>query len=302
MVMDLYIILILAIFGAVLGSFAGATVWRLRARQLQYDKNNGEEYDKAEFKQLRSLKNGFGATDRSHCLHCNHVLAWYDLLPIISWLSTRGLCRYCKKPIGWFELLIELMTAGLFVLSYVLWPFMLMTTLEWAQFVVWLVVLTGLIIVFWYDLKWFLVLWITIAPLLVLSAVFLLLAYINGGYDSAIFLEALTGVVILAGLYWLLWAISGGAWVGLGDAQIGAVLGLLLLDWQKAFLALLLANAIGTLIVLPGLLTGKIGRKTAIPFGPLLIAGALISFFFGAVIIEWFTTDFSLFLAELLYP
>lgn len=302
MVMNLYIILILAIFGAVLGSFAGATVWRLRARQLQYDKDNGEEYDKTEFKQLRSLKNGFGTNDRSHCLHCNHSLAWYDLLPVMSWLSTKGTCRYCKKAIGWFELLIELMTACLFVLSYLLWPFMLMTTLEWAQFIVWLVALTGLIIVFWYDLKWFLVLWITIAPLLVLAVLFLLLAYINGGYDNSIFLEALTGVVVLAGLYWLLWAVSKGTWVGLGDAQIGAVLGLLLLDWQKAFLALLLANAIGTLIVLPGLITGKIGRKTAIPFGPLLIAGALISFFFGGVIIEWFTTDFSLFLAELLYP
>lgn len=291
----------LLVFGACFGSFAGATIWRLRARQLAYDKKHGEEVDPVEFKHLKSLANSFGADDRSHCLHCGHMLAWYDLLPIVSWLSVGGKCRYCKKPIGWFELIIELMTAILFAVSYIFWPFSLDGWLEWLRFGIWLAILIGLIIIFWYDAKWFLVLSVTIWPLIVLAGVFVVISYVLEPTQFNI-LSLLGSIGILAGLYWSLWIFSKGQWVGLGDAQIGVILGLVLLDWQKAFLALLLANAIGTAIVIPGLLTKKVTRKTAVPFGPLLITGALISMLFGTSILGWFSSDFSLFLAKLLYP
>ncbi len=299
--MQLITTLTLAFFGAVFGSFAGATVWRLRAKQLQYDQKNGEDINTREYKRLKPLVNGFGAKDRSRCLHCKHTLAWYDLLPLASWASTGGKCRYCHAPIGWFEPLIELMTAALFVLSYLAWPFALATPLAWLQFGVWLAILVGLVIVFWYDAKWFLVLWLTIWPLLVLGVLFATLHYLQHPSVSLL-LNTLGAVALLAGLYWLLWAVSKGKWVGLGDAQIGAVLGLVLMDWQKAFLTLLLANAIGTAIVIPGLLSGKLSRNSAVPFGPLLIAGALISFFWGSAMIGWFMTDFSLVLGRLFYP
>ncbi len=299
--MQVFWTLCLSIIGLCFGSFAGATVWRLRAKQLEYDKKQGEPVDSKEYKRLRTLQDGFGAHDRSRCLSCNHTLAWYDLLPIVSWVSTRGKCRYCKRPIGWFEPLIELTTALIFVLSYLLWPFGFAGSLQIGFFVLWLAILVGLTIIFWYDSKWFLVLWVTIWPLLILAAIFALLQYaIN---PEIVTLQSVAGsIAILAGLYWFLWALSGGTWVGLGDAQIGAVLGLILADWQKAFLALLLANAIGTIIVIPGLLSKKLTRKSAIPFGPLLISGAFISFLVGNSIIAWFTGDFSSFLARLLYP
>ena len=299
--MQLITWLALCVFGAVFGSFAGATVWRLRAKQLQYDQKNGEPVNKAEYKRLKPLLNGFSVKDRSRCLSCQHTLAWYDMLPLVSWLSTGGRCRYCKTLIGGFELMIEIMTATLFVLSYVYWPFTLASPLAWLQFGVWLAVVVGLVVIFWYDAKWFLVLWVTIWPLLLLGLVFVALAYAQAP-SSSMLLSTAAAVVLLAGLYWLLWAVSKGRWVGLGDAQIGAVLGLVLLDWQKAFLALILANAIGTMIVLPALLTKKISRSSAVPFGALLITGALVSFFWGSAIIAWFTVDFSLWLGKLMYP
>ena len=298
--MDVMIVLSLVVFGAVLGSFAGATVWRLRAKQLIYDKAHGEAVDAAEYAHLSVLKNGFSANDRSRCLACKHQLAWYDLLPALSWLSTAGKCRYCTRAIGWFEPAIEIMTAGLLVLSYLLWPFALQNGVHWGIFLLWLVLIVNLVIVFWYDAKWYIVLEVTMWPLWVGSALFAILAYVTYGPYSLLSLAG--SVAILAGLYWGLWAISRGKWVGLGDAQIGIALGLLLMDWKKAFLALILANAIGTLVVLPGLLTKKLSRTSAVPFGPLLIAGALISFFCGSAIITWFTSDFSLFLARVLYP
>src|SRR6478609_4310093 len=94
---------ILGVFGLLFGSFAGASVWRLRAWQLVADKKAGDEdVDEAELKQLKPLTKATFRTDRSRCLHCGHELAWYDLLPLASWLSTGGKCRYCRKPIGYF--------------------------------------------------------------------------------------------------------------------------------------------------------------------------------------------------------
>ena len=149
----IYTALILA--GLSLGSFAGASVYRLRARQLVEDKKAGEKVDAKEFKRLKPLSDVSTRRDRSRCLHCGHTLAWYDLLPLVSWLSLKGKCRYCKASIGRFEPVIELSMMAVFVLSYALWPFELSTPLAIAQFVLWLAASVGLAILFVYDLRWF---------------------------------------------------------------------------------------------------------------------------------------------------
>ena len=109
------IAIVCGVFGLVLGSFAGAQVWRLRARQLVADKKAGESYDKAEYKKLSPLLKGKKQQDRSRCLSCGHQLGLRDLIPLISWLSTRGRCRYCDKRIGYFEPLMELSLAVAFM-------------------------------------------------------------------------------------------------------------------------------------------------------------------------------------------
>ena len=113
---NVVIYLALILTGLCLGSFAGAMVWRLRARQLSEDKAHHEEYDKDEYQRLKKLTTGGAAHDRSRCLHCSYVLRWYDLIPLVSWLSLRGKCRQCHIPIGYLEPLIELGVALLFVL------------------------------------------------------------------------------------------------------------------------------------------------------------------------------------------
>ena len=86
----------------------------------------------------------------------------------------------------------------------------------------------------------------------------------------------------------MLWRVSAGRWVGFGDVKLGVALGLLLANWQLAFLALFLANLIGTLLVLPGLVMKKVTRETQVPFGPLLIVGFGLSLLFGAQFFLWF--------------
>jgi prepilin signal peptidase PulO-like enzyme (type II secretory pathway) len=97
-------------------------------------------------------------------------------------------------------------------------------------------------------------------------------------------------VMILSGLYWLLYIISKGNWIGFGDIKLGVGLALMLADWRLALVTLFMANLIGCLLVAPGLITGKLKRSSHIPFGPLLIIGFIIARLFSATIFNAFNT------------
>lgn len=275
----------LVLFGLCLGSFAGASVWRLRARQLEEDKAEGEKVDAKEYRQLKQLRSINKLKDRSRCLHCGHELAWYDLLPLVSWLSLKGKCRYCRASIGRFEPLIELSVAIFFVLSYVLWPYDLSTTLAVTQFILWLAAGVGLAILFAYDLKWFLLPNSVMFSVIGIGAVSAIVVLLQAQDVVAALVSLLSSIFILSGLYLLIYVISKGQWIGFGDIKLGLALALLLADWRLALLALFAANLIGCLIVIPGMLAGRITRTTRIPFGPLLILGMIVAAFAGDYIV-----------------
>ena len=281
---SILLLLMLAFFGATFGSFAGAQVWRLRARQLLADSKRGFGVDAKEKKRLKPLQVRRVTNDRSMCLDCHHQLKWFDLIPVVSWLSTAGRCRYCKHRIGLFEPFIELMMALLFVASYIFWPFPLVSVSSWVLFIIWLMSLVVLVVLFVYDYRW------QILPLsyniiyIVLTALILAIRISLGDVDI---FSAIGAVMILGGLYALLYAISKN-WVGDADRLLGVGLGLALADWRLAFMALFLANLIGCIVVLPGIIIGRLSPRSTVALGPLLIVGMLIAFFFGEQIIQAF--------------
>lgn len=289
---QLFIYAALLLFGLCMGSFAGAIVWRLRARQLVEDKAEGEVVDKKELNTLLPLTKTSLTSDRSRCLDCGHGLVWYDLIPIVSWVSTGGTCRYCHKKIGWFELLIEAGVAAFFLASYLLWPIPLHTSLDILQFGLWLVAGVLLAILFAYDLKWSILPDNVVFPLIGIAATIASLRLINSIDVMLELINLSVAVALLSGLYLLLWQVSRGAWIGFGDVKLGLGLALLLGRWELAFITLLLANMIGCIIVLPGLLMGKLTRSTHIPFGPLLIAGFAAAALLGRFVIERFSAVF----------
>lgn len=286
--MEFIIILGLAVLGLLLGSFAGATVWRLRARQLVEDKRDGEAVDSKELKRLTRLSGKSVRSDRSVCLHCGHQLAWYDLLPLISWLLLAGKCRYCGKFIGWFEPLIELGTAVFFVVSYIFWPHELAAVSDIALLGLWLAAGLGLIILLSYDAKWFLLPNRVMFPVIGIAATSAIIHIATSSSPLETLLSTMWACVILSGLYFALYILSKGEWIGFGDIKLGLALALLLADWRLALLALFMANLIGTMVALPALLSRKIGRNSRIPFGPLLVLGWLIAGLWGNAIIEWY--------------
>lgn len=284
----------LILAGLIVGSFNGATVWRLRARQLKEDKKFGEKVDKKEYDQLKNLLGKSVSNDRSMCLHCHHKLEWYDLIPLFSWVQLRGKCRYCHKPIGYMEPLIELGTAGFFLLSYLFWITPLETVFDWTNLVLWLVVGCGLIILLAYDTRWFLLPNRVTYPLFILSGIVALLRIATSSDAVSSLIDVILAVSILSGFYYVLYVVSKRQWIGFGDIKLGLVLALMLGNWQLAFLTLFLANLIGSFIVLPGLLAKKLERTSHIPFGPMLIVAYFISALFGEAIILWYFGIFAI--------
>lgn len=261
MVLD---VLLLGLLGAVMGSFVGALVWRL---------HEGRNF----------------VTDRSQCEHCSHKLGPLDLVPIFSWLWLRGRCRYCQQPIGWTTFLLEVGLAVLFVVSYMFWPLGFTALAAQVSFGIWLCYLVLLAALFVYDMKWLL---LPDKIVFVLIALGLIDAVLRVSLVSGenYLLYTLGGVVPVAGLYGLLYMVSKGRWVGFGDVKLGIFIGVVL-GWQKALLVLFLANILGFLFVVPGLLSQKLKRTSKVPFGPFLILGFLIAGLWGDLLINWYITN-----------
>lgn len=283
---ELMIYIALAMFGAVFGSFAAASVWRMRARQLDADKKAKEPYDHKEYTQLKKLLGKRVMNDHSQCLHCGKELRWFDLIPIVSWVALRGKCRYCHRPIGSFEVLMELGVAAFFVLSYMFWPNGIETNLDIVHFILWLIAGIIMSMLFAYDAKWFL---LPNSLVIALAVVGLGVVSIEAIQSQAVLstgISALASVAVLSGIYLLLWLVSRGRWVGFGDIKLGVGLGLLLINWELAVVAFFLANIIGFLFVVPLLLSKKVSRTSRIPFGPFLIIGTILALYAGWPIIR----------------
>lgn len=278
--MDILVIVTLALLGALLGSFAVAQVWRLRAQQLVEDKQQGESVDTKELKRLKGLLRPL-IQDRSECLSCHTRLAWYDLVPILSWLSLGGRCRYCKAPIGATEILAEVGLAAVFVISYIVWPYSLNSGGQVISFALWLVACVVGVILFAYDAKWYLLPFSLNITLMILGILYLgSQILLNGQELSVVSLGA--AVLLLGGLY-LLFSVFG--WVGMGDGILGIGLALFLSNWQLAFLTLFIANLLGCLMIIPLYIAKKLHPKAKIPFGPFLILATFISMLFGHYIL-----------------
>lgn len=276
----------LILLGLILGSFVNALVWRLRKQDEIAHPDVAEKSD-------RRLNRSFVKADlsisrgRSMCPHCHHTLAARDLVPVLSWVTLRGRCRYCKAPISWQYPLVELLTAVLFVLSYTFWPYGL-DAIGWAQFGAWLIFLVGFVALTVYDIHWQELPDRIVWPLVVLAfaqTVFLMVAKQS---DWHVFLWAALGVAVISGLFWLLFEVSKGNWIGFGDVKLGIVLGLLAGTPLAAMLVIFFASVLGTLASVPTLLKAKNKMQLHIPFGPFLISGLVIVYFFGSTIIDWY--------------
>lgn len=282
----------LFLLGSALGSFAAATVWRLRVRQLADDKKAGltiEVSEKTQVKRLATRSKTSALQDRSICLHCGRELRAYDLIPTVSWVSTRGKCRTCKNPIGKMEILAEVLVGAAFMVSYLVWPY-IFDTQGIVYFVIWCIILVLLAIHWMYDARWFLLLDRITILIIVLAVIFvsLRLADIPAPLLGGELLGLGITLAVLPGFYGLLYVISRGGWIGFGDVKLLVPFALMLPTWEYGVLLIFLANLIGCLVLLPAMVSKKLSRTSRVPFGPFLIAAFVITVLFGQNILDFY--------------
>lgn len=275
------IYVILGFLGLAFGSFINAFVYRLHEKLD--DDGNTKKISAKQKKDLSILKG------RSICPSCKHVLGASDLVPVFSWLFLRGKCRYCKKPISWQYPAVELITALLFVVSFVVWPGGLDNNWQIISFITWLVALIGLIALAVYDIKWMLLPNKIIYPFAAFVLVSLVVQMALGRSIKDLIGIGLA-LLVTAGVFWVLYVVSKGKWIGGGDVKLGLLTGLLLASLPLAFLYIFLASIFGMIYTLPLLATNRISPKSKIPFGPFLIAGCIAAVLWGQAIINWYTS------------
>lgn len=269
---------VLLIFGLALGSFVNALVWRLHEQEGQM--NIDDSVNKSNYDRQLSIAKG-----RSMCTHCHHQLAPIDLIPVISWVSLRGRCRYCQKAIGWQYPVVELFTASLFCFSYLVWPSGF-HELGIFEFIIWLISMTGLVALAVYDLKWFLLPNKIIFPLIGLALIQSMVV-IAVAHDMLGAAATIGGAVLVGGgIFYTLFQVSRGQWIGGGDVKLGFLLGLLVASPLASGLMIFVASLLGTILALPLLGFHRLQRSSHIPFGPFLIVATIIVRLLGGGIIR----------------
>lgn len=265
--------LIMIALGLCLGSFVNALVWRLHEQSGKKSKTKVD---------LSIIKG------RSVCVYCHRKLSSNDLIPVVSWVRLGGKCRYCHKKISLQYPAIELLTAILFIIAYVYWP---IDDLKYPviDFVLFGIFLMGVVIgiaLSVYDFKWRLLPDKLLMPLGYLGAAYTVSTVLTSSNVSAAALDTVLAVALSGGLFWVLYQVSGGKWIGGGDVKLGFVLGLFLLTPINAFLMIFLASVLGSLYALVLQVTGKYKKQMHIPFGPFLLISVYVLVLFGSNLIS----------------
>lgn len=212
---------------------------------------------------------------RSHCSACGHVLKAPDLVPIVSYLFTRGRCRYCKTRISPQYPFVEFAAGAVFVMA----GYCMTLHGDWLMLVRDLVVGSSLIMIFLYDVRYGLVPDVFVVPAAILAFG---VDVMRGGSIP----YAIVAGVVLGGFFWIQHVVSKGRWVGAGDISIGILLGLYL-GLARGLIALWIAYVVGAMVAIALLAYKKTTRQSRIPFGPFLVTGAFVALWFGDRIIGY---------------
>lgn len=221
---------------------------------------------------------------RSRCPKCGNLIAWYDNIPVFSWLVLRARCRHCQLPIPWRYPLIEIITALIWVAAA--WKYGY--GLEALRAATFGTLLLGIAVT---DAREYIIPDEFSIGGTAIGILFAFAALVIGPAPDPHALPWLQSLIGAASGFALLWAV---AWLGSkafgkdamggGDIKMMAMIGAFL-GWQGVLLTLFLGAVCGTIIFLPLKL---MGRDKLVPFGIFLALGAAACWIAGPALIEWY--------------
>jgi leader peptidase (prepilin peptidase)/N-methyltransferase len=245
------VIAIAALLGALLGSFLNVCVHRLPLEQSV-------------------------VTPRSRCPGCGQPIAWYDNIPLLSWLLLAGKCRGCRAAISVRYPLVEAAVAAIWGLA--VWRYWI--SVEAAAAAVFVTLLLGILL--------------TDARHMIIPDEFSL-GGVGMGFGFSLFaggispLQAVIGAVAGYGLLWVAGTVgtmlAGRDAMGGGDLKMMAMVGAFL-GWKGVLLTVFLGSLAGTIVFLPALIRRE--RHREIPFGVFLAGGAIAAMLVGDRLLAWY--------------
>lgn len=236
------------VFGLVLGSFLNVVIARLPER--------------------RSLW-----APRSACPACGAMIAWFDNVPLLSFIVLRGRCRACAAPIPWRYPIVELATAMLVTLAWIHFG-------PTAEFVAASALLVALLAITAIDLRH------QIIPDAITLPGILAGVTANVATRHISWAEVGLGIVLGGGVFFVIIVASRGG-MGAGDMKLGAMLGAFL-GWKITLVALLIGVLLGGVSAVALMALRIRGRRDAIPFGPFLAVGGAAALFWGEGVVQWY--------------
>lgn len=269
-----------------------------------------------------------GLNGRSYCESCKKKLTAKDLLPLVSFLTSHGRCRYCKVKLSNQYLVVEIVTAIMYCVIYLLVTSNHFTSADYLNnrlhildygFIIpllfyWIISIP-LIALFITDFKYGMLFdKITIPTILfvlgykILTIIYYVSTYyfrlksntfgtalINAGmvnnvakYATDIFLQTLAGSIGIGLFFLILIIVTKGRGMGGGDLKLGFLIGLLS-GWPNMVVSIFLGFLTGALFSIILLLAKRKGLRQTIPFGPFLIIACFIIMFFGNQLFGWYT-------------
>ncbi|MEO5800517.1 MAG: prepilin peptidase [Gemmatimonadales bacterium] len=216
---------------------------------------------------------------RSRCPQCGNLIAWYDNIPVFSWLMLGAKCRHCQLPIPIRYPLVELAVGVLWGLAA--WRYG--PTVEFLRAGIFGTILIGITMT---DAREYI---IPDEFSIGGTAIGILFAFLGGALPWK---EAIIGAVIGFALLWVIaWLgtkLLGQDAMGGGDIKMMAMIGAFL-GWQGVLLTLFLGALLGTVIFLPMKLAG---REKLVPFGIFLSIGSAACWIAGQPLLHWYQTTF----------
>ncbi|OQW96745.1 MAG: hypothetical protein BWK77_03735 [Verrucomicrobia bacterium A1] len=250
-----YFSFIVFLLGACIGSFLNVCIWRIPREESV-------------------------VMPRSHCPHCNKLIAWYDNIPLVSYLSLRARCRHCGGKISVRYFLVEALVGVLFLLVWLRYGVDVRTPVYWM-------IASGLVLGTFVDFDHMIIPdRVTLGGVVAGLVLSPLLPALHGvATPLASFIEALKGMAAGAGILWLVGVLGKLAFkkdaMGMGDVKLMGGLGALL-GWKSVVFTIMLSSVLGSLVGLGMIVGHRKEWQSRVPYGPYLALAAMIWMVWGS--------------------
>ena len=270
---SVYWFLLFGVLGLAIGSFLNVVIHRI---PLMLEREWREQCAELRGEETAETVGYNLVSPRSACPACGHSIAWFENIPVLSYLMLKGRCSACSAPIHWRYPLVELLTGALFLASASQFGF-------GEQAMSASVLLAFLVALAFIDFDTHLLPDSLTLPLVWLG----LLVNLRATFvplDEAV-IGAIAGYLILWSVFWLFKLTTGKEGMGYGDFKLLAALGAWL-GWQMLLPIVLVSSVVGAVVGIGLIVFGGHNRARPIPYGPYLILAGIVCLFWGQDLIQ----------------